>query len=68
MIATHNNGFRSGYAHLSKVILAQGDKFRAGDILALSGASGMVTGPHLHLTLRNAQGDLLDPAKYIYSV
>jgi murein DD-endopeptidase MepM/ murein hydrolase activator NlpD len=63
----HDNGFKSGYAHLSDTIKKQGDKVKRGEVFALSGASGKVTGAHLHFTLRNKNGELIDGAKYIKS-
>lgn len=66
MIVEHDNKYRTGYAHLSKAILSQGAHFSQGDILALSGNTGKTTGAHLHLTLRDPQGALVDPQSLIY--
>lgn len=40
--------FFSLYAHLSEARVLPGDTVEAGDLLGLSGATGFVTGPHLH--------------------
>jgi len=48
--------------HLSKIEVSVGKKVRRGQIIALSGASGRATGPHLHLGVR-WEGSYLDPAK-----
>lgn len=37
------------YAHLSAVLGTVGETFEPGDLLAKSGATGTVTGPHLHV-------------------
>lgn len=37
-----------GYAHLSRIYVKEGDSVASGDVLALSGATGAVSGPHLH--------------------
>ena len=55
----HGGGVFSVYFHLSKILVTKGQKLRAGDTLALSGSTGRVTGPHLHLGI-NAGGAWLD--------
>jgi len=37
------------YMHLSKIQVREGQKVRKGQRLGLSGATGLVTGPHLHM-------------------
>ena len=57
----HADGHRSVYAHLDSRKVAAGDTVHAGQVIALSGASGKVSGPHLHLELRE-HGQPVDPA------
>ncbi|MDD5066334.1 MAG: M23 family metallopeptidase [bacterium] len=45
----HGDNLVSLYAHLSKISVTNGQKIRKGDIVGLVGATGRVTGPHLHL-------------------
>ena len=40
------------YAHLSKVLVTDGQAVKAGEVIALSGNTGHSYGPHLHLTLK----------------
>jgi murein DD-endopeptidase MepM/ murein hydrolase activator NlpD len=47
----HNNGLVTLYAHMSKQIVAIGDHVTRGQIIGYSGATGDVTGPHLHFTV-----------------
>ena len=67
IILQHTNGYKTGYAHLSKIMVKKGDKIKQGDIIGLSGNTGKSTGPHLHFTLTDASGAKVDPQKMIYS-
>lgn len=60
----HDNGYTTGYAHLSKYHVNAGDRVRKGQLIAEVGATGKVTGAHLHLTLKDANGNLLNPINY----
>jgi hypothetical protein len=62
VVIDHGLGLMSIYMHLSKIEVAVGRRVRRGQIIALSGASGRATGPHLHLGVR-WEGSYLDPAK-----
>ena len=62
VVIDHGLGLMSVYMHLSKIQVAVGRRVRRGQIIALSGASGRATGPHLHLGVR-WQGTYIDPAK-----
>ena len=44
----HTNGYRTIFAHLSKINVKSGSKVKRGDLIALSGNSGRTVGPHLH--------------------
>jgi murein DD-endopeptidase MepM/ murein hydrolase activator NlpD len=50
--------------HLSRIDVHEGEREVKGQRLGLSGATGRVTGPHLHWAVR-WQGAYLDPAKLL---
>jgi len=57
----HGGGYVSTYAHLSQALVKQGDAVQAGQLIALSGATGTVTGPNLHFQV-DLNGTPTDPA------
>ncbi|GGY97904.1 M56 family metallopeptidase [Pseudoduganella plicata] len=61
IVIEHGNGLRTLYAHLDSRNVGVGDSVRAGQEIALSGASGKVTGPHLHFEVQRG-GAQIDPA------
>lgn len=60
----HGGGVKSFYAHCEELLVQQGQQVAAGETVALSGATGNATGPHLHFELKK-DGILLNPLYYI---
>jgi murein DD-endopeptidase MepM/ murein hydrolase activator NlpD len=60
----HGLGLTSISMHLSRIDVKTGQDVKKGQQLGLSGATGRVTGPHLHWAIR-WQGGYLDPAKLL---
>lgn len=59
----HGFGYRSRYAHLSKQFVAKGDSVTRGQVIGEVGATGIVTGPHLHYEVLY-MGHTVDPINY----
>lgn len=64
MLIDHGQGVISGYRHLSKSLVTKGQTVAKGQVIALAGKSGRVTGPHLHFDLHLA-GSRVDPLAFI---
>jgi len=64
VVINHGLGFMTIYMHLSKFEVKEGDKVEKSQVIALSGGTGRVTGPHLHLAVRWS-GEYLDPLKLL---
>lgn len=60
----HGNGITTFYCHCSKLHAQKGETVSAGQTIAAVGATGNVTGSHLHLELER-NGVLLNPLYYI---
>jgi murein DD-endopeptidase MepM/ murein hydrolase activator NlpD len=64
VVVDHGQQFSTLYMHLSKIEVKVGDRVHKGERLGLSGATGRVTGPHLHLGVR-WQGMYVDGVKLL---
>jgi murein DD-endopeptidase MepM/ murein hydrolase activator NlpD len=60
----HSNGYITFYGHLSKIYVKQGQKVRRGVLIGRVGATGRVTGPHLHFEIRK-NGKAINPLPLI---
>jgi murein DD-endopeptidase MepM/ murein hydrolase activator NlpD len=64
VILDHGRGLYSYYGHLSAISAREGDTLAAGDLVGEVGATGLVTGPHLHWSVRLA-GARVDPLSLV---
>lgn len=67
VVLDHGGGLYTMYFHLSELKVDAGAMVRRGDVLALSGMSGRVTGPHLHWAARLGTARV-DPMELIQKI
>ncbi len=60
----HGQGLISMFAHLSEINVTLGEQVAKGQVLGKVGATGRVTGPHLHWSL-GLNGNWIDPALFL---
>ena len=65
VVIDHGNGYETSYSHLSKTNVRRGQSVRRGDIIALSGDTGLSLAPHLHYEVRY-KGMRVDPIHYFF--
>jgi murein DD-endopeptidase MepM/ murein hydrolase activator NlpD len=63
LLLDHGSGVSTVYCHNDALLVAPGDTVARGQIIALSGNSGLSTGPHLHYQLDLPQGPV-DPLRF----
>ena len=54
-------GYAISYCHLSSILVRDSQYVNTGEVIAISGNTGLSTGPHLHLTTKK-DGKVIDPA------
>lgn len=65
IVIDHQNGYKTSYSHLLSVVVRRGQKVQRGDVIALSGNSGLSLAPHLHYEVR--YNDMrIDPIHYFF--
>ncbi|RST00700.1 LysM peptidoglycan-binding domain-containing protein [Streptomyces sp. WAC07149] len=69
VVIKHADGKYSQYGHLSSLSVSVGQSVTGGQTIGLSGATGNVTGPHLHFEIRTgpSYGSDIDPLAYLRS-
>lgn len=64
VVIYHGNGNTTLYAHMSSIKVKEGDSVKQGDVIGVTGCSGVSTGPHLHYEITE-NGARVDPLKYL---
>jgi murein DD-endopeptidase MepM/ murein hydrolase activator NlpD len=65
VVIDHGNGLFTHYAHLSRVLVAEGQRVNANDVIGLEGSTGDSTGPHLHFEVHQGLWNQVDPAAWL---
>jgi murein DD-endopeptidase MepM/ murein hydrolase activator NlpD len=60
VLVSHGAGLFTGYFHLSKLLVKNGQRVKKGELVGLLGRTGRVTGPHLHFAAK-LEGTTFDP-------
>lgn len=66
VVISHGGGYETSYHHLNKVLVREGAQVKRGDIIALTGNSGLSLAPHLHYEVRY-KGLRIDPVHYFFN-
>lgn len=64
VLIDHGLGINSGYLHLSRVDVKNGEQVKKGQIIGLTGGSGVSAGPHLHFMIK-INGTAVDPLRFL---
>ena len=65
VIVDHGYGYKTIYAHMSRINVRKGEKINRGDVMGLVGNTGSSTAPHLHYEVVK-NGVKIDPVNYYY--
>jgi murein DD-endopeptidase MepM/ murein hydrolase activator NlpD len=53
IIINNGSGYETRFAHLNRILIKKGQKISMGKVIAKTGKTGRVTGPHLHYEIRH---------------
>jgi murein DD-endopeptidase MepM/ murein hydrolase activator NlpD len=66
IILDHGGGLSTVYAHLSRILVREGQRVQTGHVIGKVGSTGTSTGPHLHFEVRE-KGNARNPTNYLGS-
>ena len=66
VIINHNYGYKTVYAHLSKIVVKRGQKINRGELIGFVGSTGVSTAPHLHYEVRR-NNKPVNPINYYFN-
>ena len=65
ILIDHGGGMSTGYGHLSRIYVSNGQQVQRGQAIGAVGSTGASTGPHLHFEVRMS-GKPVDPTAYLH--
>jgi murein DD-endopeptidase MepM/ murein hydrolase activator NlpD len=65
ILIDHGGGMSTGYGHLSRIFVSNGQQVQRGQAIGAVGSTGLSTGPHLHFEVR-ISGKTVDPTAYLH--
>ena len=65
ILIDHGGGMSTGYGHLSRIFVSNGQQVQRGQAIGAVGSTGASTGPHLHFEVR-ITGKPVDPTAYLH--
>ncbi|WP_404825688.1 M23 family metallopeptidase [Plantactinospora soyae] len=65
VVIDHGNGYLTHYAHQNRTVVSVGARVAAGDVIGYEGATGDVTGPHLHFEVHKGLWNQVDPGPWM---
>jgi len=66
LLIRHKNGWSTAYAHISKMLVKNGQTVRRGQVIAKAGQTGAVSRPQLHFEIRRGTAPV-NPRNYLSS-
>ncbi len=65
IVIDHKNGYKTTYNHLTRIFIPAMRSVKRGEIIGLSGNTGLSTAPHLHYEI-SYNGEAVDPTNYFF--
>ena len=64
-VTEHEDGTITVYGHINRALVDVGQEVSVGEVIAEVGNRGRSTGPHLHFEAHSADGEKLDPGRWL---
>ncbi|MEO0186158.1 MAG: M23 family metallopeptidase, partial [candidate division WOR-3 bacterium] len=64
VVIDHENGIKTRYAHMFKVLVKEGQRVKRGQVIGLVGSTGKSVAPHVHYEVY-LNGNPVNPTRYI---